>query len=101
MPESTGKLVVTDEQTLACLKSLAQRTLDLRPEQVAAIEPDTSLVEGLQLDSLKQVVLMASIEESFGFEFSPEDLDRIQEMETVADLVGFVRERATAVPEWK
>jgi acyl carrier protein len=58
----------------------------------------TSLVDGLTLDSLKQVILMADIEESFGFQFSPDDLEHVRELETVADLVAFVRHRATAIP---
>jgi acyl carrier protein len=60
---------------------------------------ETSLrLDGFQLDSLKQVVLMARIEDCFGFEFSPEDLDRVQRFEAVGDLVTLVRDRAKTTP---
>jgi acyl carrier protein len=99
MPEPIGS-ALTSEQAFEQLKELAQSALELQPEQVELIGLDTSLVEGLQLDSLKQVVLMASIEESFGFEFSPDDLDRIRELVTVGDLVRFLQERATSGSTW-
>jgi len=53
-------------------------------------------VEGLQLDSLRQVVLVTSIEGQFGFELTHEDRDRLVALRTVGDLIGLIRERATA-----
>ena len=101
MSDTTDGSAVTPAQTLEYVRNVAQAALELRPEQVARIHMETLLVDGLQLDSLKQVVLMTSIEESFGFEFSPDDLDRVQRFETVGDLVAFVRDRATAAPVLK
>jgi acyl carrier protein len=98
MSEAADESVVTQEQTLDFLKNVAHSALELPPDLVANIGMDTSLVDGFQLDSLKQVVLMARIEDSFGFEFSPDDLDRVQQFETVGDLIALVRARATTAP---
>jgi acyl carrier protein len=80
------------------LKEVARKELDLLPEQIARIQLDTPIVEGLQLDSLKQVVLITNLEETFGFEFSLEDREEVQGLETVGDLVRLVRRRANAAP---
>ena len=96
----TDGFVLTRAEALECLKGLARRTLEMPPEQIGLLQLDTPLVEGLDLDSLKQVVLMASLEESFGFEFSPGDLDRVQGLETVGDLASLLSERATMRPAW-
>jgi acyl carrier protein len=98
MSEAADGSVVTEEQTLDFLRNVAQTALELPPDLVAHIGRETSLLDGFQLDSLKQVVLMARIEDSFGFEFSPDDLDRVQQFETVGDLIALVRDRATTAP---
>lgn len=98
MHETTNGSALTDARLLEHLKALARTELELRPEHIAGIDLDTPIVEGLQLDSLKQVVLMANLEETFGFELSPADLGRVQELQTVGDLVRLVRERATDIP---
>jgi acyl carrier protein len=92
---------LSDADVLERLKGLASAALELQPEQVARIQLETPLVEGLQLDSLKQVVLMSGIEESFGFEFTPDDADAAQKLETVGDLVSLVRQRAAGSPAWR
>ncbi len=83
----------TDQDILEHLKTVARTELELTPSQVAAIGPDTVIVEGLQLDSLKQVVLLASIEDTFGFELTLEDRQELQAMSTVADLIRFIQSR--------
>ena len=91
---------LTDEQMIEDLKALARTELDMRPEQIERIGLDTPIVEGLQLDSLKQVVLMANIEETYGFEFSLEDRELVQELQTVGDLVRLVRKRVGGTATW-
>ena len=91
---SKGALPRTDEEILEYLKVLARTELELRPEQVANLRPDTLILEGLQLDSLKQVVLLTNIEETFGFELSLDDRGELQNLSTVADLIRFIRTRA-------
>jgi acyl carrier protein len=91
---------LTDDRMLEQLKTLARTELEMRPEQIEKIGFDTSIVEGLQLDSLKQVVLMVNIEETYGFEFSLEDRELVQELQTVGDLVRLVRERVRRTGPW-
>jgi acyl carrier protein len=90
-PDRTGLL--TDTDLLEHLKILARTELYLRPEQIERIGLDTPIVEGLQLDSLKQIMLMANLEKAFGFEFSAQDREDVQQLETVGDLVQLVRKR--------
>jgi len=66
---------------------VAQEQMNLTPEQIAAIRPEARIIDGLELDSLAQVVLMTSIERDFGCTFSPEQL---QGVETVHDLVQLI-----------
>jgi len=69
------------------LKGVAQEQLNLTPEQIEAIRPEARIVDGLELDSLAQVVLMTAIEKDFGCAFSPEEL---QGVETINDLVQLI-----------
>jgi acyl carrier protein len=98
MSEAADGPVVSREETLDFLKNVAQAVLELPPDVVATMRMETSVLDAFQLDSLKQVVLMAHIEDAFGFEFSPDDLDRMQHIETVGDLVALVAARATTSP---
>jgi acyl carrier protein len=95
MAEVPTELALSDSHLLAHLKVLAGTELELEAEQIARIELDTPIVEGLQLDSLKQVVLIASLEETYGFELSPQDLEQLQALQTVGDLVRMIRQRST------
>jgi acyl carrier protein len=81
----------SEEGILAYLKELAEEELELSEEQIRQIEPDTQIVEGLQLDSVSQVVLITNIEEAYGFLFDFEDREKIQ---TVRDLVEMIIARA-------
>lgn len=82
-----------DEEILAHLRAVCAEELELPPEQVAAIGLRTSVVEGLQLDSLSQVILLGRIEEQYGFVFEPEHRERLQTIRTVQDLIDIIRER--------
>jgi acyl carrier protein len=75
------------------LRALVTERLDLTPEQISAIRPDLSIVQGLQLDSLAQVTLIAGIEDEFHIELSLEDRERIT---TIADLITLIQERSAA-----
>jgi acyl carrier protein len=87
---------VTDEEILAHLRGVALSDLELPAEQVAAIGPDTSLVEGLHLDSLAQVILLSQVEDRYGFVFGLDDREQLQTLQTVGEFVGVIRERAKA-----
>lgn len=87
---------LSDEYVLEQLRTLAREELEMKPEDLARVGPDTLLVEGLQLDSLRQVVLVTSIEEQFGFELTHDDRDRLLALRTIGDLVGLIRERASS-----
>jgi len=90
--QSTGTISITEEDILCHLKKVALDELELKPEEVETLGLETPIVEGLRLDSVTQVVLMTEIEEYYGLEFEPEDRDRL---ETLADIVAFIKERAT------
>ena len=81
----------TEEGILTYLKELAEEELELPEEQISRIELDTQIVEGLQLDSVSQVVLITNVEEQYGFLFDFEDREKIQ---TVRDLVEMILARA-------
>ena len=84
---------MTDEEILTTLRNIAKAELELRPEQVERIQMATPIVDGLQLDSLKQVILLTSVEERFQFELTLEDRQSLQGLANVGDLVRFVRRR--------
>lgn len=81
-----------ESAVLAHLRAIAAEKLELPPAQLALITPDLALVEGLQLDSLAQVTLLAAIEDDFGMTIDFEDREKIH---TVADLVNLIRGQAT------
>jgi acyl carrier protein len=80
----------SEGEILLFLKEIALEELELKPEQIEHLDMDTAIVEGLQLDSVMQVVLITQIEEHFGFVFDLEDNDKL---ETVGDLVEMIQER--------
>ncbi len=81
----------SEEGILAYLKEIAEEELELSEGQIRGITLDTQIVEGLQLDSVSQVVLITAIEEQYGFLFDFEDREKIQ---TVRDLVEMILARA-------
>ena len=87
---------LSEQYILDRLRVLAREELEMKPDEIARVGPDTLLVEGLQLDSLRQVVLVTSIEGQFGFELTHEDRDRLVGLRTVGDLIALIRERASA-----
>jgi acyl carrier protein len=79
-----------EDTILEHLKKIAREQLNLTPEQIAAISPNVSLMDSLQLDSLAQVVLVTTIEQDFGCAFG---LEQWQQLDTVADLVKMIASR--------
>ena len=81
----------SEEGILTYLKEIAEEELELSEEQINRITLDTQIVEGLQLDSVSQVILITAIEEKYGFLFDFEDREKIQ---TVRDLVDMILAKA-------
>jgi acyl carrier protein len=75
------------------LRAIVTERLELTPEQIAGLRPDLPIVQGLQLDSLATVTLIAGIEDEFHIELDMEDRQRIT---TIGDLVALIRERSAA-----
>ncbi len=84
---------LSPEQIYERLRAIAVERLSLTPEQIASMRPEQPIVEGLQLDSLAQVTLIAAIEDEFGVVLEMEDRERIH---TLRDLVTLIRERGAA-----
>jgi acyl carrier protein len=75
------------------LRAVVTDRLDLTPDQIDAIGPDLPIVQGLQLDSLAQVTLIAGIEDEFHIELAMEDRQHIT---TIGDLVALIQQRSAA-----
>jgi acyl carrier protein len=82
-----------EQDILAFLLGLAAETLEMPPAELQAIDRNTPIVEGLRLDSLRQVVFVTGVEEHFGFEFEPEELQRLS-AGTIGDLMRVIQDRA-------
>ena len=59
----------------------------------AALTPQATLKETLDLDSLDYIDLIVAIESNFGFKVKPEDF---QPMETIKDFYDYVAQRLNA-----
>jgi len=88
---SSQSSALPPDQVYDRLRAIVTERLDLTPEQIAALRPDLPIVQGLQLDSLAQVTLIAGIEDEFNIELSLEDREGIT---TIADLIALIRERS-------
>jgi acyl carrier protein len=80
-----------EKTILVRLKQIAREQLNMTPEQVATIHPDSKLIDTLRLDSLGQVVLVTTVEQDFGCAFEPEEW---QELDTVDDLLKMIAKSA-------
>src|SRR5512132_1557638 len=85
---------LTESAILERLRACAIEALELPPDQIPAMTTALPLVEGLRLDSLRQVVLLARIEEEYGFEFDPDDLAPLRADGTLGDLVRVIQRRS-------
>ena len=86
----------SEQDVLAFLETQALDALELPADTVQRLNLETPLVEGLSLDSLRQVVLVTAIEEHFGFEFEAEELTELGAGGTLGDLVLVIQRRAGA-----
>ena len=90
---SSPTSTIPPEQIYERLRAVVTDRLVLTPEQIEAFQPDLPIVQGLQLDSLAQVTLIAGIEDEFHIELDMEDRQHIN---TVSDLVKLIQQRAAA-----
>jgi len=90
---SSQSSTIPPEQIYERLRALVSERLVLTPEQIAALRPELPLVQGLELDSLATVTLIAGIEDEFQIELDLEDRQRIT---TIADLIALIQERSVA-----
>jgi len=81
------------EQIFERLRAVVTERLDLTPEQIDNLHPDLPIVQGLELDSLAQVTLIAGIEDEFHIELDMEDRQHIT---TIGDLVTLIQQRSAA-----
>jgi acyl carrier protein len=79
---------MTQAEILMKLKDIAQEQLNLTPEQLSSIQPDSPVMEALRLDSLATVVLISSVEREFGLTFEPEQW---QGLSSIKDLVAMIQ----------
>jgi acyl carrier protein len=93
MMSSSQSAGLQPDQILERLRAIVSDRLDLTPEQIDALSPDLPIVEGLQLDSLAQVTLIAGIEDEFHVEL---DMDDRQRITTIGDLVTLIQQRSAA-----
>lgn len=77
---------MSDETLLEGIRAIARK--HLRYE--GPLEPETPLVESMQLDSVRMVMLLVEVEDHFGV--SLEDADEA-EIRTVGQLMDALRER--------
>jgi acyl carrier protein len=87
---------VTDDAILAFLRRIAREDLELTTHQAENIRLDTPLVEGLALDSLRQVVLLSMIEDEFRFELDLAARERLEQIQTVGELVQTIRAKLSS-----
>jgi acyl carrier protein len=86
-PAGTGP---SEDEILDFLKTIAEEELELTEEQIGQMTLETRIVEGLQLDSVDQVVLVTALEDHYDFQFDFEDGERVG---TLKDLVTMIQER--------
>jgi acyl carrier protein len=84
---------IPPEQIYERLRVIVTERLVLTTEQIAALSPELPIVQGLQLDSLATVTLIAGIEDEFQIELDLEDRQRIT---TIADLIALIQQRSAA-----
>lgn len=82
-----GKEIMILEQ----LRELAKDELNLTSEQLAAIDLDAPIIDALQLDSLRSVVLLSGVERLYGCVF---DAMTLQEIRTLRDFVHLIARTA-------
>jgi acyl carrier protein len=95
-PEQNAVPALTEDAILQFLVAHAAEALELPAAETRLITADTRLVDGLALDSLRQVILVTGIEEHFGFQFDLEELAAMGADGTVGDLARLVLRKIAA-----
>lgn len=93
MPTASPHSPLPPEKIYDRLRTVVTERLTLTPEQIEALRPELPIVQGLQLDSLAQVTLIAGIEDEFHIELDMEDRQGIT---TIGDLVKLIQARSNA-----
>lgn len=88
----TGPATPSENDVLALLQQIAVEDLDFSPAEAAAVQSATP-IGSLPLDSLRQVVLLARLEDTYGVAFDGDERDALLAVRTVGDLVRAVRDR--------
>lgn len=84
---------MSQAEILMKLKQIAEEQLNLTPEQLTSIQPDSPVMEALRLDSLATVVLISGVEREFGLTFEPEQW---QSLTSIKDLVLMIQHGLSA-----
>lgn len=67
------------------VRGIAADVLQLDP---ASVTPDSSPQSVETWDSVQHLNLVLALEEQFGIQFEPEEMDRMKSIGAIADLVG-------------
>ncbi len=78
------------DEIVARINAFLVEDFEVAPE---ALQPEASLKDALELDSLDYIDLVVAIEHSFGFKVKPEDF---QTMQTMNDFYSYVEARLAA-----
>lgn len=65
-------------------------------QEPASLQDDTPLVTGRILDSISSLKLVVFLEEEFGVELGPHELD-VEYLDTIGDIAALVREKQAAL----
>jgi len=75
------------QEIISRINAFLEEDFEVAPE---ALQPDASLKDTLDLDSLDYIDLVVAIEQHFGFKVRPEDF---QTMHTMSDFYNYVSNR--------
>lgn len=78
------------EEIVTRINAFLVEDFEVEPE---ALQPEASLKDALELDSLDYIDLVVAIEHSFGFKVKPEDF---QTMQSINDFYNYVEARLAA-----
>ena len=87
-------LALTEDAILDRLKVYARDELEIPDAVVDPVGPATLLIEGLELDSLRQAMLLALIEEDYGVRLDGIDTGEFVALASVGDLVRLIQQHA-------
>ena len=80
--------------TLERLQEMLARDFELQP---GALAPEATL-ESLDIDSLRMIEILFSVEEAFGISVAAEPSEIRARVQTLGDLAGYIDELVSAKP---